>query len=234
MTSRRFPLGLTITTAIAFAILCGLGGWQLKRLAWKQDLLARIEARQHAPPVPFNVATKDLWNAEFTRTFIDCPGLARAPFVEVYSIRGGRAGSRLLSLCLRGKSLPVIVDRGFVPDTVSGRPAVDANDQTVVRVQGLLRGGERPGAFTPKPEGRTFYITDLHAIGRALGARRGGVAIYLLAAETSTNPDFKSLRPSPLPPAITNRHLEYALTWFGLAGALAAVYAALLRRRLKA
>jgi surfeit locus 1 family protein len=45
MTARRFPIGLTIATAIAFAISCGLGAWQLKRLAWKTDLLASVAAR---------------------------------------------------------------------------------------------------------------------------------------------------------------------------------------------
>jgi surfeit locus 1 family protein len=54
--------------------------------------------------------------------------------------------------------------------------------------------------------------------------------VFLLA-ETPTNPDFPALEPTPLPGEIANRHLEYALTWFGLAGALIAVYAAVIRRR---
>jgi cytochrome oxidase assembly protein ShyY1 len=45
----RFPVGLTLASLIAFAILIGLGVWQVKRLAWKTDMLARIEAIQHAP-----------------------------------------------------------------------------------------------------------------------------------------------------------------------------------------
>ena len=53
-------------------------------------------------------------------------------------------------------------------------------------------------------------------------------------AETSSNPEWPALIPEPLPLDIPNRHLEYALTWFGLAAALAAVYAALVRRRMKA
>ncbi len=37
--------------------------------------------------------------------------------------------------------------------------------------------------------------------------------------------------PEPLPPAIPNNHLGYAITWFGLAAALAGVYLAMLLRK---
>jgi surfeit locus 1 family protein len=68
-------------------------------------------------------------------------------------------------------------------------------------------------------------------MARALGSDRH--PDIMVTAETSSNPEWKALVPSPLPAEITNRHLEYALTWYGLAGALVAVYVALLRRKLK-
>ena len=49
---RRFPLGLTLVAGVAFAILIGLGVWQLHRLAWKQELLAKIAALKVAPGSP--------------------------------------------------------------------------------------------------------------------------------------------------------------------------------------
>src|SRR5687767_7770592 len=45
-------LGSTIATAVAFAMLMALGGWQMQRKAWKEGLLAQIAERSHAPPVP--------------------------------------------------------------------------------------------------------------------------------------------------------------------------------------
>ena len=54
-----------------------------------------------------------------------------------------------------------------------------------------------------------------------------------LFAETRINPDLAALTPAPLPVEIPNNHFQYALTWFGLAGALAGVYGAALFRRLK-
>jgi surfeit locus 1 family protein len=56
-------------------------------------------------------------------------------------------------------------------------------------------------------------------------------APLFLMAETSTNPGWKALEPAPLPARISNRHLEYAVTWYGLAAALLGVYAALLLKR---
>lgn len=230
--AKRFPIGLTIAAAIALAILLGLGTWQLKRLAWKETLLAQIASRSHAAPISLIQVQGDPADREFTRVAIDCPGLATAPFVEVYSIRDGQAGSRLISLCHpHGAPTAVLVDRGFVPDTVSARPS-QADGEGVVHVIGLLRKGDKPGPFTPVPQGGRFFSRDIAAIG---GVLKAGPDLYplMLSAETSSNPEWKALDPTPLPVDIPNRHLEYALTWFGLAGALAAIYGAMLYRRRK-
>ncbi|MCF8506276.1 MAG: SURF1 family protein [Caulobacter sp.] len=230
MAARRFPIGLTIATAISLAILIGLGAWQLKRLAWKTDLLASIAAAQSAPVKP--IGQVPLTPAyEFRRVSLDCPGLATAPYVELYALRDGQAGHRLVSLCSPvGSRMPIMVDRGFVADTVSARPPVAASTE-VVHLTGVLREGETAGAFTPPTLKNLFYVRDLDQMAYALGARRHPDVMIL--AETSSNPDWPALIPAPLPTDIANRHLEYALTWFGLAGALVAVYAALVRRRMK-
>jgi surfeit locus 1 family protein len=163
---------------------------------------------------------------------LDCPGLASAPFIEVYAIRDGKAGARIVSLCSPvGSRAQVMVDRGFVVDTVAARPPV-AVSTAVVHLTGVLREGDKPGLFTPPMSNNRFYARELNQMALALGARRHpGVMVM---AETSSNPEWPALIPEPLPLDIPNRHLEYALTWFGLAGALAAVYAAFVRRRMKA
>lgn len=229
-TRRKFPIGLTIATAISLAILVGLGGWQLQRLKWKDDLIANIEATKAAAPKP--LAEVPLTPAyRFTRVILDCPGLATARFVELYALQDGGAGSRLVSLCTPADGRPpILVDRGFVADTISARPPVRPSSE-VVHLTGVLREGGKDGLFTPPARDGKFYATDLTGMARALGATRSPPV--MVSAETSSNPEWKALVPAPLPVEITNRHLEYALTWFGLAGALLAVYAALLRRRLK-
>lgn len=226
----RFPIGLTLSTLVALIILLGLGTWQLQRLAWKQEVLARIEATRAQPAKP--IAQVPLTPAyRFTRVVLDCPGLATARYVELYALRDGKAGSRLVSLCAPvGSRTAILVDRGFVADTISARPPVSPSSE-VVRITGLLREGQTPGPFTPPARDGRFYAPDLTAMARALGVVRHPPV--MVTAETSSNPEWKALIPAPLPTEITNRHLEYALTWYGLAAALIGVYVALLRRKLK-
>ena len=137
---KSFPLGLTLATLIAAGLLVWLGAWQLQRLTWKQDLLARIEALQAAPAKPLAAAlqgARSQADLDFARVVVDCPGLGSAPFLELYSVREGGAGLRLISACaaIAGPYRSILVDRGFVADTISARPAVSA---------WMLSGGPQP------------------------------------------------------------------------------------------
>jgi surfeit locus 1 family protein len=231
-----FPVGLTVAVAIAFAILVGLGTWQVQRLHWKEGLLARVAALQAAPARPVEAVLDEVsrgGDADFTRVKAVCPGIAAAPFVELYAIRDGEVGSRLVSACrtdsLRYRS--VLVDRGFVADTISARPAVDAASTTPVEVIGVLRKPDRANLFSPANTPARWYTRDIAAMATALKAP--DAAPLTLMAETETNPDWKALVPAPVPAEIPNRHLEYAITWYGLAAVLLGVYAAMLWKRRK-
>jgi len=236
--SRRLPIGLTLATLISLGILIGLGVWQMQRLTWKAELLAQIESRADADPRPageiltLGASGEDLG---FYRVSLTCPGLATAPFVQLYAIKDGQAGQRLISACpvSGGGYQAILVDRGFVPDTVAERPPVDPQATAPVEVIGLLRNPDPANFVTPdnRPDTNLWYSRDVAAMAATLGA--SAPAPVFLLAEIPTNPEFPALEPTPLPGEIANRHLEYALTWFGLAGALIAVYAAVIRRRWK-
>jgi len=143
--------------------------------------------------------------------------------------------SRLISACPleSGPYGSVLVDRGFVAETISYRPPVQADDTRPRRVRGVLR---RPPTgldigTRDDPEPARLYTRRVETIAEALGAN--DPAPWFLMAETSTNAEWQGLRPMALPADIPNRHLEYALTWFGLAVVLLGVYAAMLRGRFK-
>jgi surfeit locus 1 family protein len=232
------PIGLTVATAIALVILLALGTWQLQRMAWKNQLLAHVAALQTAPARPLEPvldALADGRDVDFTRVRVTCPGIASAPFLELYGLKDGQAGSRLISACTIAsrKYRTVLVDRGFVGDTVSARPAVDAADPAAIEVTGVLRVPDRATLMSPANQvaANRWFSRDVPAMAQALGAP--APAPVFLFAESATNPTFAALQPAPLPAQIPNRHLEYALTWFGLAAALAGVYAAVLLRRRK-
>lgn len=225
---RRFPLGLTIASGIAFAILVWLGSWQVQRLRWKEDLLAKVEAAKAAPIRPL-AEVLALPDPAWRRVSIDCPGLATAPYLELATMVEGRPGSRLISACaIPGGS--ILVDRGFIDAERSARPAVAAST-TPVAVTGVLREGDTGNRFTPPPAGSHFYSRDLPAMAAAL--RMQHAAPYFIAAETASNPEFGALKPIAVPGDIPNRHLGYVITWWGLAAALACVYAAMLSARLR-
>jgi surfeit locus 1 family protein len=174
-------------------------------------------------------------DGDLRRVSVACPGLATARYVELYSVREAGAGVRLISLCKLGFGpyRSILVDRGFVSDQISARPAVDDGSLAPVLVIGVLRKPD-PATFVTPPNdvaGNHWYSRDIPAMTKALEGSAS--APLTLMAETSSNPEWKALNPAPLPAEISNRHLEYAWTWFGLAGALACVYAATLWKRWK-
>lgn len=219
----RFPWGLTLASGAALIVLIALGVWQAQRLQWKQDLIARAEAAAGLPPVSLE-ALAQMPDPEFRTATLTCD-FQNQPHVELQSIQDGQPGVRLISSCEGW-----LVDLGFVPEAVSARPA--QQPAAIPAITAQARRVDAPGAFAPPPEGSRFYARDTGAMSRALGVE-GPVRPYVLFATGSAWPGWEALTPSAPPAAFSNNHLGYALTWFGLALALAGFYIALLRRKLK-
>jgi surfeit locus 1 family protein len=217
-----FPFGLTIATAIAFAILCFLGAWQMKRLAWKQDLLARIETLKTAPPVPLATvltATATVEDAAWRRVSVDCRSVGLPPLSLAYGIRGGDVVWRAQALCGLGEGPYnlILVDRGVVTDLTGkvdtpSRAFAEPGQVTGVLIPLKQMGGDRAKAVA------------------GIAGRTPAPLALMVEHET---PAPAGIVPAPLPAEISNRHLEYALTWFGLAVTLLFIYAAMLWRRLR-
>jgi surfeit locus 1 family protein len=217
-----FPFGLTIATAIAFAILCFLGGWQMKRLAWKQDLLARIETLKTAPAVPLVTVLDGIARGEtaaWTRVSVDCLSVGLPPLSLAYGIRDGDVVWRAQALCglAKGPYDLILIDRGVVPDLTG-------------KVDTPMRAFAEPGHVTG-------VLIPLAQLGgdraKAVAGIAGRTPAPLALMAESETPPPAGIIPAPLPAEISNRHLEYALTWFGLAVTLLFIYAAMLWRRLR-
>ncbi|MDB5471772.1 MAG: surF1 family protein [Caulobacter sp.] len=228
--NRRLPIGLTIATAISLVILIVLGTWQLQRLAWKTELLARIEAAKTAPVNALEEVLAEGGDVEFRRVWMLCPASAFSRQIELYGLVDSQSVRRLLIACPTSTG-SILVDQGYVADTVSARPGPPSAG--LIRIEGILRKPDKPGPFNPATErDGLWYGRDILAMAKALGA--GNPAPVFLFASAPVRPEWQALKPAPVPAGIPNRHLEYALTWFGLAGALLAIYAAMLWRRFKA
>ncbi|HZL01195.1 MAG TPA: SURF1 family cytochrome oxidase biogenesis protein [Caulobacteraceae bacterium] len=240
---RRFPIGLTLAAAIALVVLVALGAWQIQRLKWKQALLAKIAALATAPARPLGpvLAVGNGVSAEFTRVAVECgPPPAPAPRIFRYSLRQGQVGWRLMTACplAAGAFDSIVLDRGLVT-AFTGAMAPRAVDFPAAgAVTGILRSPGGASLFDsapPPPEAgvTALRVIDAAALGRI--ARRGGFsrpAPWILAVE-SERPAPAGVVPAALPEDIPNNHFVYALTWFGIAGALIGVYIAMLARRLR-
>ncbi len=175
----------------------------------------------------------DQVDVEYARVQTACPALERAPTVRLYAVREGVIGYRFIAACPIevGPYRSILVDRGFVPrESADAAPMPSQLSQPIV---GVLRKGDPGNLFTPKnrPDSDQWYRRDIPAMAAVLKAEAPAPVFLMLE---SPGPHGPGPLPAPLPADIPNRHLEYALTWYGLALALVGVYIAKLLRDRKA
>ena len=220
--ARRLVLPLLVTLPV-LALLLGLGTWQAERLAWKNDLIARIAAAEAGPAAPLGPRPDPFTKVEATGRF-DHGREARVGL----EVRGAVLGTRLVTPLLREGAPALLVDRGWVP--LEGAPPI-ARPDGEQRVTGWITPGETAGRFSATDDvaGRRFYTFDPAAIGAALGLN--SVAPFGLVALGSAGPGLPE--PARTLPRPTNNHLGYAITWYGTALALVGVFLVWARRRLK-
>lgn len=207
------------------AVLIGLGVWQTQRLAWKTELLARLDAAQAGPAVPLGAVTPPPYaklaaTGRYDHTREVLLGL---------EVRGTTLGAHLLTPLLRDAPLPpVLVDRGWVPLERTGPVDRPVGPVTVV---GWAKAPEPRGSMAARDDvaGRKFYTLDPVAIGAAI--ELPNLPPFTLVALGTPGPTPP--HPVPRTPRPNNPHLGYAITWFGLAAALVGVIGVFTRRRLK-
>lgn len=206
----------------ALGLLIMLGTWQLHRLAWKTEMLARIDAAERSGPVPLGDAAEPWIRVEAVGRFDH----ARQATLGV-EVRGTQLGTHLIVPLLSEGRAPVLVDRGWVP---LERGAPVAQPEGEQRVVGYIRPAEQANwtSATDDPATRRFYTSDPAVIGAALGI--AAPAPYVLVALGEAQGLPQPARGIPRPP---NNHLGYVVTWYGLALALTGVFAVFAWRRLR-
>lgn len=212
---RRFLLALCGAFALLFA---GLGVWQVERLRWKTDLIARVDARLAAEPVPLGPRDEGSRfigrDAEYLK--VRTTGRfdhSRETLVDALTERG--KGYWVLTP-LRTADRTLLVNRGFVP-TDRARAATRQAGQVAgeVTVTGLIRLTEPAGRFlrANRPATDLWYSRDVAAIGRARGLVQ--VEPFFIDADATPNPGGLPIGGLTVV-SFRNAHLVYALTWFAL------------------
>ena len=214
-----FPLILGV---VGVAILVGLGLWQLQRLDWKREVLARIEAQMAAAPAPLPVQGETSEAGKYQPVAV----MGRTVGPELHMLTGMKGigpGYEVITAFETEEGRRILLDRGFLPEV--GKDVARAPVE--LTVTGNLHWPEEASSNTPAPDlGRNIWFArDVPAMAAHLGAEP-----VLVVARDVTG-DAHGIIPVPVSTAgIPNDHLGYALTWFSLAGVWAGMTAYLLWR----
>ena len=213
-------VGVALLGLVLFAAFATLGTWQLYRRAWKLDLIARVQSRVHAAPLPAP------GRAAWPKITADADAYrhvrARGVFLNdrethVHALTELDGGYWVMTPMRTQDGFAVLVNRGFVPfdrAAPATRPAGQISGLTTVT--GLLRMTEPRGSFIQRndPQGERWYSRDVQAIAAA--RHLGNVAPYFIDADAAPNPGgwpVGGLTVISFP----NSHLIYAVTWYTLA-----------------
>jgi len=222
---RPLPV-LTIVGTVLFAMLIGLGVWQLQRLQWKLGLIAEVNRNLAASPITLDRALAMGVDAQYHRvrlegrfdnskeTYVFGTGILGAPILHVIVPFHAAGGQTLL------------VDRGIVPRDLR-EPATRARSLIAgpTTIVGVWRVPDPPGPFTPPPDipQRMWYSRDVTSMARADGITLA--APVIVEADATPNPGGWP-KGGQTQVAFRNEHLQYAITWFLMAAGLLGVYLA--------
>ena len=208
-----------------------LGSWQLQRLSWKLQLIERVDQRVHSAPepLPSEAQWPDVSAASHEYLPVQAQGhwlLGKSVLSKAVTELG--AGYWLMSPLQLNDGAQVLVNRGFIPDSLRGQwqeridQAHDTNEPSV-KVQGLLRITEPDGGFLRKnlPESQQWFSRDVVAIARQQSLTHAapffidqGLPVQSMTAG-STDKDWPRSGMTVI--RFHNSHLVYAVTWYTLA-----------------
>jgi len=218
-------IALVAAAALAFAGLMWLGIWQVKRLAWKEDLIARVHRQVHAPPVaaPGPAAWPTLERNADEYKHVTVRGRFandRETFVAATTELG--AGYWVLTPMHTDQGFWLLVNRGFIPAELRD-PAKRTPPEGEQQVAALLRLTEPAGGLLREndPKAERWYSRDVAAIAAARGLGNERVAPYFVDATAAGAPPHTWPRPGLTVLHFSNNHRVYAATWFALALMLA-------------
>jgi surfeit locus 1 family protein len=222
-----------LPAALVFVVLIGLGTWQVQRKAWKEALIAALTERTNAPPIALpaakdwpslDPARDEYSHVKFTAQFDNAAEALVFGSASAFRPDVGGAGYWVFTPARLADGSTVIVNRGFVPESKKD-PALRAAGQIAgpVDIVGALRWPDTRHWFTPTDDAahNLFFLRDPAAIAAAKNL--GAVAPFFVEQESPAPPDGLP-QPGKLVVTLPDNHLQYAITWYGLAVALVGVF----------
>ena len=234
MSAERMRAGLLLPWTFALAgllVLLGLGTWQLERKAWKEALIDALTRRASEapvalpPPAEWARLASEVWEFRRVRLRIEPANEGDAlVYTGVSALRDDvkSPGYMVFAPMRLSDGSKVVVNRGDAP-TRSYAPAV------AQEIVGAMRWPEPPSWFVAAHDaaGGTWHVRDQRAMAAVKGW--GAVAPFYIEQEAPEPPGGVP-HPAKLNVKLRNEHLQYAVTWYGLAAVWAAMFAVWLVR----
>ncbi len=229
-----------LCAVVAFAILVWLGGWQMQRLQWKSDILAKIAARVHAAPTPLPPPSQwqKLADSDYEYTRVHVSGTfdhtREALIFRSIGDDSRQPGYHVITpLRITGTDHHILINRGFVTEAMK-TPASRAAGQIEgeQQITGLLRALEARTPFTPddRPDIGLWFTRNPQAIARYINV--DNAAPFSIDADGSAHPGGWP-KGNTTVVNIRNDHLAYAMTWYGLAATIIIVFGVFAWSRIK-
>lgn len=223
----RGPLALILLAIVAICLFVGfveLGNWQVRRLAWKRDLITRVDQRVHAPPVA--PPGPDQWTQvsaerdEYRHVRLAGEFLNDRQTL-IWAASDDSSGYWVVTPLRMADGSIVLVNRGFAPADWCGRDGhCAAGPSGETTVTGLLRMSE-PSAFLRHndPARNSWYTRDVPGIAAARGLTH--VAPYFVDEDAAPGATENGQHTWPeggkTVIEFPNNHLSYLITWYLLA-----------------
>ena len=212
-----FPLILGV---VGCAILISLGSWQLRRMAWKEGLLAQIQAQIDAAPVPL----PDTFDPAMKYMPVEVSGTTTGDEIHVLSgTKDQGGGYQIVSRFITDDGRDILLDRGFVPQEDRRLE----RGPTRLEVRGNLHWPDEKGSATPEPnlDENIWFARDVPAMAQLLDT------MPVLVVASHVTGDAQGVQPIPVAiEGIPNNHLSYAVQWFMIAAVWAGMTVALICR----
>jgi surfeit locus 1 family protein len=230
---------MILCIGIVFAALVALGTWQVQRLAWKEALIERVNAQLQGEPRPvvdvLEEATGSNDGIDYKPVTVSGQYVPDRVFFEFTTFKG-QSGWNIFNLLRLDEQSRyglwefTFINRGFIPyDTKANWVEIAPLPQGVQSITGLLRSppGEKPGSFMPdnNPLEDIYYWRDLASMTSMAKLSPNQVSSWYVDAGIPGQPDPDNQYPisGTTIVSFSNNHLQYVVTWYGLALALLGV-----------
>jgi surfeit locus 1 family protein len=182
-----------------------LGTWQVFRLYSKNNLISNLEKNLKKNSTNFNLDISE----EYTKVFLKKKNLKFRIFL--YHLYKGEIGFKVIVPYEVNSTMVVLVDKGWVKkDKINLIKNTVFNDEII---EGYTKKIKEKNFFTPSNNIKEdfSYSVDMDNLKKSLSKN---IYPFLIIQTTQSN---KDIIPNNYEVRLSNNHLQYAITWYGLA-----------------